>query len=116
VSRRRLARGFIDQQGKEPFMATYVSLLSWTEQGIGDFKSTVDRAQAAKQVAESMGGSLKAIYWTVGPYDLVTVAEFPDDETGTAFLLALGSQGNIRSTTMRGFDEEEMASIIAKAP
>jgi uncharacterized protein with GYD domain len=42
-----------------------------------------------------MGGKLKDIYGTVGPYDIVTVAEFPDDGSGTAFLLALGSQGNV---------------------
>jgi uncharacterized protein with GYD domain len=96
-------------------MATYVSLISWTEQGIKAFKDTVDRSEAGKQLAAGFGGSLKAIYWTLGPYDIVAVSEAPDDESATAFALALSSQGNVRTTTMRAFDADEMASIVAKA-
>ena len=95
-------------------MATFVSLINWTDKGVAGFKETVARADAAKRAAEAMGGSIKEIYWTVGPYDIVTVADFPDDATGTAFLLALGSQGNIRTTTLRAFGAEEMTEIIAK--
>jgi uncharacterized protein with GYD domain len=62
-----------------------------------------------------LGGALKEVYWTVGPYDIVTVADFPDDEAATAFLLKLGSQGNIRTTSMRGFSRDEMARVLEKA-
>jgi uncharacterized protein with GYD domain len=96
-------------------MPTYISLLSWTEAGIKSFKETLERANAAGGAAESLGGKLKDVYWTIGPYDVVSVAEFPDDETATAFLLKLGSQGAIRTTTMRAFDRDEMAGIIEKA-
>jgi uncharacterized protein with GYD domain len=95
-------------------MPRYVSLISWTEQGIKNFRDTVNRADDAARLAEKMGGKLERILWTLGPYDVVTIAEFPDDETGTAFLLALGSQGNIRTTTLRAFDPEEMERIISK--
>jgi uncharacterized protein with GYD domain len=61
-----------------------------------------------------MGGTIKEIFWTVGPYDLVVVADFPDDASATAFLLALGSAGNVRTTTMRAYNAEEMSQIIAK--
>jgi len=47
--------------------------------------------------------------------DLVSIAEAADDETAAAALLALGSQGYLRSTTMRGFTADEMRSVIAKA-
>jgi uncharacterized protein with GYD domain len=97
-------------------MPTYVSLISWTDQGIRAYKDTVDRARAATEAAESMGGTIKDIYWTVGPYDIVTVTEFPDDATGTAFLLALGSQGNVRTTTLRAFNRDEVAEILEKVP
>ena len=96
-------------------MPTYISLLSWTEAGVRSYNETLDRAQAAGGVAESLGGSLKDVYWTLGEYDVVAVAEFPDDETATAFLLKLGSQGAIRSTTLRAFNRDEMAGIIDKA-
>jgi uncharacterized protein with GYD domain len=63
-----------------------------------------------------MGGTVTAIYWTVGAYDLVTIGEFPDDETGSAFLLALGSQGNLRTTTTRAFDRDQMSGILGRPP
>jgi uncharacterized protein with GYD domain len=97
-------------------MPTYISLINWTDQGIRTYKDTLDRASAAAQAAESMGGKLKDIYWTVGPHDIVTVTEFPDDATGTAFLVTLGSQGNVRTTTMRAFNREEVAEILRKTP
>jgi uncharacterized protein with GYD domain len=95
-------------------MPTFVSLINWTDQGVANFKDTITRADDAKRAAAAMGGSIKDIFWTVGPFDLVTVAEFPDDVTATAFLLALGSRGNIRTTTLRAYGAEEMAQIIAK--
>jgi uncharacterized protein with GYD domain len=95
-------------------MPTYVSLINWTDKGIAGFKDTVERAEAGKQLAGKFGGSLKEIYWTIGSYDIVAVSEAPDDESATAFALALSSQGNVRTTTMRAFDADEMRGIIAK--
>jgi uncharacterized protein with GYD domain len=95
-------------------MPTFISLINWTDQGISHFKETVSRAQAATELADRMGGKIQNIYWTVGPYDIVTVADFPDDEAGTAFLLALGSQGNVRTTTMRAYDADGVTGIIGK--
>lgn len=95
-------------------MPTYVSLINWTDQGVRDVKATLDRARDAAALAERMGGKLVQTYWTIGPYDIVAVSEFPDDETGEAYLLAVNSQGNIRTTTLRAFTEEEMGRVIAK--
>jgi uncharacterized protein with GYD domain len=95
-------------------MPTFVSLINWTEQGVANFKDTVARSADARNAAAAMGGQIKEIYWTVGQYDLVTVAEFPDDETATAFLLALSSRGNLRTTTLRAFGADEMGRIIGK--
>jgi uncharacterized protein with GYD domain len=95
-------------------MPTYISLINYTDQGIRTVKDTLGRSDAAQQLASSMGGSLNAIYWTLGSYDLVAVSEAPDDETATAFALALGSQGNVRTTTLRAFDADAMRGILAK--
>jgi uncharacterized protein with GYD domain len=95
-------------------MATYISLINWTDQGIRSYKETVERAKAATALAERMGGTLKDVYWTVGEYDIVSIAEFPDDETGTAFLLAIGAQANIRTNTLRAHTADQMTEIIGK--
>jgi uncharacterized protein with GYD domain len=94
-------------------MPAYISLINWTEKGIGAFKDTVDRAEAAQQLAGRYGGSFE-IYWTVGPYDIVAISTFPDDDSATAFALMLGAQGNLRTTTLRAYNGDEMRRIIAK--
>ena len=95
-------------------MPTYISLVSWTETGVAEFGETVNRAEQAASLMESLGGQMNQIYWTLGPYDAVVVSEFPDDETGTAAALAISSQGRVRTTTLRAFDSDEMRGIISK--
>ena len=58
---------------------------------------------------------MEQIYWTVGPHDLVGVFESPDDESLSAFLLELAAAGNVRSTTLRAYDREEMTGILGLA-
>jgi uncharacterized protein with GYD domain len=96
-------------------MANYVALISWTEQGVKTYGNTLDRAEAAGELATRFGGSLKALYWTLGAYDSVAILDVPDDESATAFALTLSSQGNVRTKTMRAFDIDEMRAIVAKA-
>jgi uncharacterized protein with GYD domain len=96
-------------------MATYVVLIDWTEKGVGNFKDTVDRYEAARGQFEGMGITFRDIYWTLGAHDLVGVMEAPDDETLAAAMLALSSQGNLRTTTLRAFSSDEMRGVIAKA-
>jgi uncharacterized protein with GYD domain len=94
---------------------TYVSLIHWTDQGIKSFRDTTQRADDFIKLTESSGGTVREILWTVGDYDIVTVVDFPDEETAVAALLQVGSAGNIRSTTMRAFSSEQMAGIIRRA-
>jgi uncharacterized protein with GYD domain len=97
-------------------MPVYVSLLNWTDQGIRAVKDTLDREKAARSLAETLGGSIKDLYWTIGEYDLVAVSEFPDDESATAFLYTLGATGNVRTTSLRALNRDEVTSVLAKVP
>jgi len=92
-------------------MATFISLVNFTDQGIRSVKESPDRYAAFKATAEKSGVSVKGIYYTVGRYDLVLVGE-GTDEAVTAALLKLGSQGNVRTETLRGFSLDEMRKII----
>jgi uncharacterized protein with GYD domain len=95
-------------------MPTYVSLFNWTDQGIRNVRDTVRRYDRSQELQVKHGVSLEGIYWTVGPYDLVAVAEASDEESMTAFLLELASAGNLRTTTLRAYDRDEMSRIIER--
>ena len=95
-------------------MPTYVSLLNWTDQGIENVADTVTRYERAAELANRHGVRIEQIYWTVGPYDIVLIAEAPDEESFTAYLLELGSAGNVRTTTLRAHNRDEMSSILER--
>jgi uncharacterized protein with GYD domain len=96
-------------------MARYVVLLDWTEQGVAKFKDSVDRYEAAQEQFQQMGVSFQDVYWTLGEHDIVGIVEAGDDESLAAALLRLGSQGNVRTRTLRAFTQDEMRGVIGKA-
>jgi uncharacterized protein with GYD domain len=95
-------------------MPTYIALIDWTDQGVRGFKDSVDRYQAAQDQLGSLGVRFTDIYWTLGAHDLVGVVEAPDDQSLAAGLLAVAGQGNIRTTTLRAFNADEMKGVITK--
>jgi uncharacterized protein with GYD domain len=97
-------------------MATYVALVNFSDQGIRHVKQTAERAKAVTAAAQKLGIKVKDVYWTLGQYDAVMIADAPNDEAITAWALGTGSLGNIRTQTMRGFSAEEMKGILAKIP
>jgi uncharacterized protein with GYD domain len=96
-------------------VATFVSLINWTDQGVKSFRDSGKRADAFAELVAKNGGTVKAIYWTLGEYDLIAVTEAPDAETATATLLQVGALGSVRTTTMEAFDRKAFDRIVSKA-
>jgi len=96
-------------------MPHYVALLNWTEQGIRSVKETVKRAENAKAMARKLGGKLD-IWYTMGKHDIVSLIEMPTDETYNKFAIWLGSQGNVRTTSLKAWSQDEMSKLIEAVP
>jgi uncharacterized protein with GYD domain len=69
----------------------------------------------AMQRAEQAGGKL-TIYVTMGEYDAVAILEAPDDQAAMRGQLELGTQGNIRTTTLKAFSREEFEQVVGSLP
>ena len=95
-------------------MATFIALTNFTDQGIRNVKDTVKRADAVKEAAQKAGITMREIMWTLGSFDMVVIFEAPDDASMTAFGLAVGAAGNVRTQTLRAFNRNEMTAILAK--
>lgn len=95
-------------------MATFISLVSFTDQGIRNVKDSPSRFDAFRAMAEKAGVTVKG-YYTVGTCDMVTIVEGPEDVL-TALLLKVGTLGNVRSQTLRAFSIDEMRAILGKMP
>jgi len=97
-------------------MATFITTVQFTEQGIKAVRDTCDRAAAFKAAAKKMGVKVAGQYWTLGAFDGVLVLEAPDEATATAALLHLGALGNLRTQTARAFDAAEMQKVLGLLP
>lgn len=93
-------------------MPGYVMLLTWTDQGVRAAKDTVKRAEMVKKQAEKMGVRLREILWTMGPYDAIGLVDAPDDAAASRFVIWAGSQGNVKTLTMRCYTASEMSKVV----
>jgi uncharacterized protein with GYD domain len=97
-------------------MATFISLLTFTDQGIRNVKDTTKRARTFEETARKAGVTVREIFYTLGQYDLVSIVDAPDEATVMSLLLGVGSIGNVRTQTMRGFSLQEMEGVLEKLP
>lgn len=95
-------------------MATFISTIRFTEQGLRTIKETTKRAASIKAASRKMGVKVTNVFWTLGTYDGLLIFEAPDDETATALMLHVGTNGNVKTTTARAFTAAEMDGILAK--
>jgi uncharacterized protein with GYD domain len=97
-------------------MATYITLLKYTQQGVENIKDGPSRLDEARKGFKAMGAELKEFYLVMGQYDAVLIGEAPNDETAAKLALVFGAKGATRSETMRAFPEAEYRKIIASLP
>ena len=97
-------------------MPKYVTLLSWTDQGVRNVKESPARLDAAKELFAAAGARITDVYLVTGKYDMIVVSEGPDDETTAKLALTIGSHGAVRTETVRAFSEDEYRKIIADLP
>ena len=95
-------------------MATYISLVQFTDKGIQAARETTHRVTEWAAKVQCSGVSIQQMYWTLGQYDQVCVFDAPDDETAASVLLAADMLGNIRTQTLRAFSASEMEKILTK--
>lgn len=93
-------------------MPTFITLANWTDQGIRNIKDAPKRMDAFKQMLKEAAGELKGAYLTRGAYDLVVITEAPSDEAVARLTLTIGSLGNVRTTTLKPFNETEFRNIV----
>lgn len=94
-------------------MPTYVVLAKWTNQGIQSVKQSPSRLDAGRKAFAEAGVKLKDFYLTMGRYDMVFVAEAPDDATFARATLTLASAGNVQTETLHAFPEDEYRKIVS---
>jgi len=100
-------------------MPHYIFMISLNEEGRKNIKSLTTGIDSAIKQAEELGGKLIDIYGLFGEHDFLAIAEFPNDEAASIFVLSPDTDdGDIwtRVKTIKAFTMEEINSIVNKLP
>ena len=97
-------------------MPRYILLLNYTDEGIQNIRYLQQHITAFRKVAEAAGGRMPQVYLTMGQYDLIAIIEAPSDQACVAMALTMCSVGNVRSTTLKAFIEEEITEVVERIP
>jgi uncharacterized protein with GYD domain len=95
-------------------MATFLTLINFTEKGVAAIRETASRADAFIAAARESGVKVKELYWCVGAHDGAIILEAPSEEAAASVLIGLSARGFVRTQTMRAFTRQEIGSVIPK--
>lgn len=96
-------------------MPHYIVLANFTDQGVRNIRDFPPVMAEATSRLEAQGIKITR-YFTLGEYDIVALIEAPSDEAYARAALVIGSQGNIRTTTLKAFTQEEFVRLIQGLP
>lgn len=78
-------------------MSFYLVQASYSTTATGSLvKNPQDRAAAVASLFEGVGGKLHGFWLAFGDYDVVAIAEFPDNVSAAAVSMAVGASGALR--------------------
>ncbi len=98
-------------------MATYLIQFGFTQKGMEKIKESPARVEAAKKTIRKVGGEVKAFYAILGSeFDTMFIVEAPSDQKVAEMALAVSMLGNVRTRTLRLFNEDEFKTITAALP
>lgn len=93
-------------------MHRYIALIRFTDQGAREISNSIQRAETFDAAAEKVGVEIEGQYWTVGSYDGVLIIRSESEQAALRCLTELAKAGNIRTETLKAFNEEEFKGII----
>jgi uncharacterized protein with GYD domain len=93
-------------------MAKYILLIEWTAEGIKGVKQSPARLDAAREMAKPDRVAIEQFYMVMGDYDMVVIADAPDDAALARFILRLAQAGNVRTKTLKAFTEDQYRGIL----
>lgn len=97
-------------------MPTFITLINFTQEGIKHMHESPKRLERAKEVTDSLDGEFVDFYLTLGRYDAVYVAEYPDAEAAAQAAITVAGNGAVETETLRAFPEGEYRDLVDGLP
>lgn len=96
-------------------MPHYIALVNFTDQGIRN-AGNMRQDMAARDELLATAGIKVQRFFTLGQYDIVALVEAPDDEAMATMALRIGSAGDLRTTTLKAFTQDEFLALMERLP
>ena len=98
-------------------MARFLIQASYTSEAVASLiQNPQDRSAAIRSVVERLGGTMEAFYYAFGDYDVVVIADIPDNVTAAALSMSIASGGAVSAyKTTPLLTMEEAVEAMRKA-
>ena len=99
-------------------MAKFLIIGSYTAEGAKGIlkEGGTGRAEAARRVTESVGGTFESIYWGFGSDDYYVVVDLPNNAAAAAISLTVGGSGSSRTRTVLLMTAEDVDAATRLSP
>ncbi|MBI3963030.1 MAG: GYD domain-containing protein [Deinococcus sp.] len=94
-------------------MAKYMTLGRFRDE-LAIFTQIEERLAGAHKALAAVNGKLEAVYYTLGPYDFMSIIDVPDNQSAAAFLAWYAKLGVAETTTMPAFSAAEMQQVAGR--
>jgi len=93
-------------------MQKYVGLLDYSDREMQRMGQMAERRRLGKQMVESVGGRLHDIYYTLGTYDAIIIAELPDPEASALVSFKHDQELGGELETVAAYTGEEFDKMV----
>ena len=69
-----------------------------------------------KELVKPWGVKAKAVYYTMGRYDIIGIFEAPNDDVMTKVILQVGLRGFVKTETLKATLPDELEEILKELP
>jgi len=97
-------------------MPKYMIQASYVGEGLKGLlnEGGTKRRETVAKAIEGMGGTLESFYYAYGDYDVVGIADMPDNVSSVAFSLMVNASGVIKAKTTVLLTPEEIDQATKK--
>jgi uncharacterized protein with GYD domain len=78
---------------------TYVGLIELTTEGRENLEKTPEYLDKIRHIIEEEGGQLDEVYAIMGPWDFLSIAKYPDNETAFRVLAKIAKLEVVKTET-----------------
>lgn len=92
-------------------MFTYVGLIELTHEGREGLGKAPEYLEKISHIIEEEGGTLEQVYAIMGPWDFLSIAKYPDNETAFRVLAKIAELEVVKTETFPA----ELVDVFMKA-